>query len=131
MRVDMPFFLYLYILPHALMDILGRLKYSPCLARMGSKFFKTMHIIQISYAEDFRNVKSCDIIYYFCPKYRLWTCYPEENIICATVSNSFGDFGAKSTSRIKRTEFSNDYLFSHAYSRKTNPVTRDFLVIYL
>ena len=24
---------------------------------------------------------------YFCSKYRLWTCYPEENNISATVSN--------------------------------------------
>ena len=80
--------------------------------------------------------KEFDIMYYFCSKYRLWTCYPEENNICATVSNieylnSVGNFGGKSRSRIKRTEFSNDYLSSHAYSRKTNPVTKDFLVIYL
>ena len=44
---------------------------------------------------------------------------------------SIGDFGAKPTSRVKHTEFSNDYLPSHAYSRKTNPVTMDFRVIYL
>ena len=44
---------------------------------------------------------------------------------------SIGDFGAKPTSRVKRTEFSNDYLPSNAYSRKTNPVTMDFRVIYL
>ena len=44
---------------------------------------------------------------------------------------NIGDFGAKPTSRVKRTEFSNDYLPSHAYSRKTNPVTMDFRVIYL
>ena len=41
--------------------------------------------------------------------------------------NSVGDLGAKSTSRVKRT----DYLSSHAYSWKTNPVTKDFLVVYL
>ena len=40
-----------------------------------------------NYAEDFRNLSFFYIIYYFCSKYRLWTCYPEENIICATVSN--------------------------------------------
>ena len=44
---------------------------------------------------------------------------------------SIGDFGTKPTSRVKRTEFSNNYLPSHAYSRKTNPVTMDFRVIYL
>ena len=44
---------------------------------------------------------------------------------------SIGDFGAKPTSRVKHTEFSNDYLPSHAYSRKTNSVTMDFRVIYL
>ena len=40
----------------------------------------------------------------------------------AYVLNSVGDFDAKSTSRVKHTEFSNDYLSSHVYSRNSNPV---------
>ena len=44
---------------------------------------------------------------------------------------SIGNFGAKPTSRVKCTEFSKDYQPSYAYSRKTNPVTMDFRVIYL
>ena len=40
-------------------------------------------------------------------------------------------FGAKPTSLAKRTEFDYYCLHSHAFSEKTNRVTKDFNIIYL
>ena len=51
------------------------------------------------------------------------------------IQNNVRDLGAKLASRLKRTELGNNvyYLFSYAFSyrMKTNPVTKDVLIVYL
>ena len=93
--------------------------------------------ISIQLCRGLQKCKKFDIIYYFAQNIDCGhviskkTPFPRQLAIMNT--KQCRKFWRKIdvTRKMSRAEFSNDYLSSHAYSSKTNPVTKDFIATYM